>query len=145
MSNYESNPAGLGVSQRYGAQELGGVGGVTCSADGKFIFVGEVSAEELAASPVISFEIPEGYALIDRVFVEVEEGFGAGDTLDVLLDGTTVLAAPLSVATAGVVVGTLTSDPTPVDAGEPITVDVSLVDSGSTTGYAKVSVELTRV
>lgn len=140
---YESNPAGLGISKRYGPLHLGSKGGVTAGENGEFRWVVEVSAEELDASAFVSMKIPEGYARITAAYVEVEEAFGALDTVDILYDGATILSAPLAVSATGIVVGTLAVSV--ADGDTAFTIDTSLIDSGSTTGFAKVVVVLERI
>lgn len=144
MSRYEADPAGLGVGKRYGPLSLGGTAGVTQAASGEGRVVFEISLEELAVTPVLSWEIPENYALITGAFVEVEEAFGAGDTLDVEIDATTILAAPLAVSALGIVEGTLAGS-TQIDAGQVLTVNTTLVDAGGVEGFAKVVVTFERV
>jgi len=143
MSNYESNPAGLGVGKRYGALSLGGVAGVTCGANGEYALVAEVSAEELAATSSIDIRIPEGYGYIEKVRVEVEEAFPAADTIDVFYNALTVLSAPVAVDTVGIVAGTLTVNV--IDGDVPLTIDTSGIAANPATGFVKVIVTLQRV
>lgn len=144
--SYVSDPAGLGIGKRYGPLHLGSVGGVTINANGEYMFVAEVTAEELAAVASISYTIPNSYAKIKEVYVEVEEAFGAGDTVDVLYDGSTVLDAPVAVSAVGLLKGVTTViGETTVEADTAVTIDASLIDSGSATGSIKVVVKLLRI
>jgi len=142
---YVANPAGLGVSKRYGQHNLGGVGGVTGGSSGSFMLVAEVSAKELGASGEISFTPPDGTAVVDAVWVEREVAFGTGDTIDVKIAGSTILSAPLDVSATGILVGTLSAGTKTISSSQALTVDVALVDSGDLDGYVKVVVELKRI
>jgi hypothetical protein len=144
MSRYEADPAGLGVGKRYGPLGLGGIAGVTCATSGEGRFVFEVSAAELESVSAIALEIPDGYALITKVIAEVETAFGTGDTLAIEKDGVSITTAPIDVATLGIAEAAMTA-PVSLDAGEVLTVDAALVDSGDLDGYAKIIVEFTRV
>jgi hypothetical protein len=144
--SYESDPAGLGVGKRYGPLHLGGVGGVTCGANGDYKYVVEVSAEEIAGNAAVALNIADIYGAIVDVKFEVEEGFPALDTLDVFYDGVTILSAPVAVDTVGIVSGTLAASPTVMDdVAKDITIDVSGITAGATTGYVKVIVSAERV
>jgi hypothetical protein len=146
MSNYESDPAGLGVGKRYGPLGLGGVQGAhkTYGAYSEAIF--EISFEELTASAAQVVKLP-AYAEVVEVTAEVKEVFGTGDTLDVTLDGTSVLGVTkVDCATVGPQ-GPVTLSATAADlqvgaTAEDLAIDVTLVDAGTPeTGYVKVAVK----
>ncbi len=142
---YESDPAGLGVGKRYGPLHLGGVQGAqkTYGAFTEVVF--EVSFEELDASAAQVIKVP-AYAEVIEVTAEVKEVFGALDTVDVTLDGNTVLdTTKIDVATLGPQGPvTLTATTANLQVGatpEDLVLDVSLVDAGTPeTGFAKIMV-----
>jgi hypothetical protein len=140
---YANNPAGLGVGKRYGALNLGGVAGVTYGANGELRWVVEISSTEKAANDYITMKLPDGYARITACWVEVETAFGTGDTVDVLYNGVTILAAPLAVSALGVVVGTLAVTAATGDVA--FTIDDTLEDAGDLDGRAKIVVVLERI
>lgn len=141
--SYEADPAGLGVGKRFGPLNMGGVAGVTTGANGEYRLVAEVGGKELPANAAISIEIPEGYAVINRVTVEVESAFAALETVDVDYDGATILSAPVAASAVGVIVGALVASPTVVTSGKAITIDVGALTAG--TGYLKVIIEMVRI
>jgi hypothetical protein len=143
---YESDPAGLGVGKRYGPLHLGGVQGAhkTYGAEGEAVF--EISFEELDASAAQVVKLPP-YAEVLEVHAEVKEVFGTGDTLDVLLDGTSVLnTTKVDCATLGpqgpVALSATAGDYQVGATAEDLTIDVTLVDAGTPeTGFVKVLVK----
>jgi hypothetical protein len=144
---YETGTNGIGVGQRYGPREVGNVGGLTVNANGEFRYVVEFDANELAAGGAIanqSFTIPESYAKITAVWVEIEEAFDAGD-VSVDKDGTTVLSADVALTAVGMLEGSLsvTAADTVLDNTEVVTISTDLVTG--TAGRAKVVVEMTRI
>ena len=146
--SYETDPAGLGVSKRYGPYVLGGYGGVM-DHDGAYrevIFEGSFNSLARVADQAVS--IP-AYSRIVEVLVEVEEVFGTGDTMSIELNGTMVTGAVVSVATAGILKPALSStdaDLTTGSAAEDLMVDVALIDAGTpATGKFKVVVRYATV
>lgn len=143
---YESDPAGLGVGKRYGPLHLGGVQGAqkTYGAINEAVF--EISFEELSASAAQAVSLPP-YAEVLEVHAEVKEVFGTGDTLDVTLNGTSVLGATkvdcATLGPQGPVALSLTAADYQVGAtAEDLAVDVTLVDAGTPeTGFVKVLVK----
>jgi len=141
---YVSDPAGLGVGKRYGPLNLGGVQGAM-KGEGAYVdAIFEVTFDELDASGAQVLNLP-AYAQIVEVTAEVEEVFGTGDTLDIKLDGTTVLGVTkIAVSALGVVLGGLSAtaaDYTVGAAAEELTIDVTLIDAGTPeTGKVKVLV-----
>lgn len=145
MSNYESDPAGLGVGKRYGPLHLGGVQGAHKTYGNVSEAVFEVSFEELSASAAQVIKVPP-YAQITEVTAEVKEVFGTGDTLDVKLAGTTVLGVTkIDCATLGPQTQALSATAADLQVGataEDLTLDVALVDAGTPeTGMVKVCVK----
>lgn len=142
---YESDPAGLGVGKRYGPLGLGGMQGAhkTNGAYGEAIF--EVTFDELDASGAQVVKLP-AYAEIVEVSAEVKEVFGALDTCDVTLAGTSVLGiTKIDVATLGPQ-GSVGLSATAADyqvgaTAEDLKVDVTLIDAGTPeTGKVKIVV-----
>ena len=145
MSNYESDPAGLGVGKRYGPLKLGGVQGALKTYGNESVAVFEISFEELSASAAQVIKLPP-YAQVTEVTAEVKEVFGTGDTLDVTLDGTTVLGVTkIDCATLGPQTQALSGTASALQVGataEDLLVDVTLVDAGTPeTGFVKVAVK----
>ena len=142
---YSSDPAGLGVGKRYGPLHLGGVQGAVKTEGSYTEAVFEISFEELDASAAQVIKVP-AYAQVVEVSAEVKEVFGTGDTLDVLLDGTTVLGVTkvdcATLGPQGEVGLTATAADLAVGAtAEDLTIDVTLVDAGTPeTGFVKVLV-----
>ena len=142
---YESNPAGLGVGKRYGPLHLGGVQGAHKTYGGFSEAVFEVSFEELDASAAQVIKLP-AYAEVIEVTAEVKEVFGTGDTLDVLLAGTSVLGiTKVDCATLGpqgpITLAAAAADKQVGATAEDLTLDVTLVDAGTPeTGFIKVMV-----
>lgn len=143
MSNFESDPAGLGVSKRYGPLDTGGNMGVTTAESGEGRIVFEVGAQELGASAAYAFTIPEGYARITDVFVETEEAFESASGVDVLVDTVTILTAGIVVTDVGLVTGVLAVDNLAFASTSELTLDVSGVTAGKE-GFCKVVVEFQR-
>ena len=141
---YSSNPAGLGVGKRYGPLHLGGVQGAQKTYGAYTEAVFEISFEELDASAAQVVKVP-AYAEIVEVSAEVKEVFGALDTCDVTLDGTTVLGATkIDCATLGPQSPALTATAANLQVGataEDLLVDVTLIDAGTPeTGFVKIMV-----
>lgn len=142
---YSSDPAGLGVGKRYGPLHLGGVQGAQKTYGAYTEAVFEISFEELDASAAQVIKVP-AYAEIVEVVAEVKEVFGTGDTLDVTLDGTTVLGVTkvdcATLGPQGPVTLTATAADKQVGAtAEDLAIDVTLVDAGTPeTGFIKVMV-----
>lgn len=133
------------AGQRYGAREVGNVGGVTLATSGEGRIVFEFDANELGATGALAaqiFKIPEGNAVITKAYVEVEEAFAAG-TVDVEIDGTDIGTVPVSLTVAGMFDLALTTEPTAIDSTEEVTANTQSVTG--TAGYAKVVVEFTRI
>jgi hypothetical protein len=141
--SYESDPAGLGVGKRYGPLKLGGVQGAMKGYGKDVDAIFEVTFDELDASAAQVVKVP-AYGKVTGVYVEVEEVFGTGDTLDVTLDGTSLLTAELAVSALGIVEGSLSATAADLTAGataEDLVVDVTNVDAGTPeTGKCKVVV-----
>jgi len=102
MSTYESDPAGLGVGKRYGALEPGGIasqiGGVDASRQAVFV---TKYGEDDGIDNRNGVYIPAN-ARITKVEHNVLVAYdGTTPTVDVLLDGTTVLSAAHAIATIG--------------------------------------------
>ncbi len=142
--SYESGTNGLGVGQRYGERDLGNVCGVTTSTSGESRKVFEFDGTEPLALAAATFSIPEGNAVITKIYVEVAEAFASG-TVDVDVDGTPVNTAPQDLNVEGMFEAAQVAA---VAIDETNVVSVSFpaaavaVAAGS---YAKVVVEFTRV
>ena len=143
--SYESGTNGLGVGQRYGAREIGNVGGVTCASDGEGRIVFEFDGSSAAALAAQSFSIPEGNAAITAVYVEVESVFTSG-SVDVEIGGVDAGSTPKLLNAAGISAYALTATPTAITSASVITVapDAAIV-AAAAGSYAKVIVEFTRV
>lgn len=141
MSTIQSSGPG-GVTKRYGPLGLGGVAGETTSTNGQFRLVYEFGPGELAAAKTYKFKLPKGYGAVKDVNVEVETAFGAG-TIDVHIDATTILTAPIAMTSVGYKTGGMTAGQKALTASSEITI-VSAAVTG-TAGYAKVAITLERV
>ena len=88
MSNYESDPAGLGIGKRYGPLAVGGVSGElpNVGVDKELVF--ELAAGEVFAGggATMTLPLPAGY-LVDAIYLEVEEAFAASSTADLSIGG----------------------------------------------------------
>ena len=132
------------VGKYYGERYVGGVAGVTCATSGEGRMVWEFDHSDFADAETKELKIPEGFARITSVIVEITEAFGAGDTVEVENDGTTVTSAALSLATVGTDLGAMvaTDATVTVVAGDAVTIATTGITS--TTGRAKVIAEFTR-
>jgi hypothetical protein len=143
--SYESGTNGLGVGQRYGEREVGNVQGVTCATSGEGRMVFEFDGTDAAALAAQSFSIPEGFAAITSVLVEVEAVFTSG-SVDVEIDGADAGGTAKVLTSLGMSAYALTANPTPLTAAQVVTVapDAALV-AAAAGSYAKVIVEFARV
>ena len=133
------------VGKYYGDRYVGGVAGVTCATSGEGRMVWEFDEVNQADAALKALRIPEGYAFVSAVTVEVEDPFTAGD-VDVKVGGTTVLSADVPLdGVAGMFIGAMTATPInrTINAGEDVTIEYSGTLTG--TGNAKVIVEFTRI
>ena len=141
--SYESDPAGLSVGKRYGPLHLGGMQGAMkgegALTDASF----EITFDELDASAAQNIPIP-AYSRVVAVYVEVEEVFGALDTLSPLLDGNAITLAVVAVSALGSLAPALHGTDANLTTGataENLTIDTALIDAGTPlTGKCKVIV-----
>lgn len=96
MSTYESDPANLGISKRYGPLRVGGVGGELPNTGTQKELVFELTAGEIFAAG-ITLPLPAGY-LVEALYVEVETAFAASSTAALSIDGGTAEVIVLSTA-----------------------------------------------
>ena len=85
MSTYEADPAGLGISKRYGPLRVGGVGGELPSTGTQKELVFELTAGEIFTTG-ITLNLPANY-LIEALYLEVETAFAASSTADIVVSG----------------------------------------------------------
>ncbi len=95
MSVYESNPAGLGVGQRYGARTVGGVNGSFVQNDSQRQVVFDLAANEPMAGVPMTAELRSGY-LIEEIYLEVETAFAATSTANLSINGGAGLSTAIS-------------------------------------------------
>lgn len=157
MSTYESDPNGWDgslntgaatplkadpVGKRYGAKDLGSVGG---RVKGEGVFneaVIELRKTEVDALADVLIRIP-AYSQITEIWCEVTEAFGTGDTFDLEMDGNDVNNAVIPVGVVGIFPITVSATLADLQSGstsEDLTVDGALLDFASTVGVAKVTV-----
>jgi hypothetical protein len=132
------------VGKYFGERVEGNVAGVTCATNGQGRMVFEFDAVDTAVAEIKSLTIPDGFAQITSVLVEVEGAFDAG-TVDVNLDGTTVLTGDVALDTAGMIPGTLSTTPSDLTIAADLEVTIETTGITGTDGNAKVIVEFTRV
>jgi len=104
MSNYESDPAGLGVGQRYGRRTVGGVTGTFVMNDSQREIVFDLAADEPLAGVPMTIELPANY-LVEALYIEVEEAFAATSSADLSINGGAGLTTDFDLATAGALLG----------------------------------------
>lgn len=130
------------VGKRYGAKDLGSLGG-RVKGEGNFNEVNiELRKTEVDALDDVIVRIPP-YSQITEIWCEVTEAFGAGDTLDVEMDGNDVNNAVIPVSVVGIFPITVSATLADLQSGETaedMTVDGALLDFASTAGVAKVVV-----
>ena len=130
------------VGKRYGAKDLGSVGG---QVKGEGVYteaVIEVRKTEVDSLADVLVRIP-AYSQITEIWCEVTEAFGTGDTLDLEMDGNDVNNAVIPVGVVGIFPITISATLADLQSGstsEDLTVDGALLDNASTTGVAKLSV-----
>lgn len=99
MSTYESNPAGLGVGQRYGARTVGGVNGSFVHNDSQRQVVYDLSAKEPMVGVPMTAGLDGGY-LVESIYVEVEAAFAASSTANLSINGGAGLSTAISLSSA---------------------------------------------
>jgi hypothetical protein len=139
------------VGKYWGDRKEGNVVGVTCATSGEGRIVFEFDGTDAAALAAQSFSIPEAYAVITAVYVEVETAFTSG-TVDVQVDPVgagspaDIGGTPTDLDTLGMTSYAITSAPVALTDTSIVTVAFAAaavpVASGSS---AKVIVEFTRV
>lgn len=147
MSSYYENSGPGGVGKAYGPLKAGGTTGSIRANDLEVEEVFQLVATEDARSNAVSVKVPQ-YARITKVYAVVSEAYAATSTVDVQLDGTTVLAAVVDLATVGNTDESLTAtdaDLVPTTAGgEDLKVVVNAAGLASDTGKAKIVVQYVR-
>lgn len=95
MSNYSTNPAGLGVGKRYGSLSTGGIAGEyeKDGANREIIF--EIKAGETQA---ITLPLPAFYR-VETIYYEVETAFAASSTTNMAIGGGVALTTPIPLST----------------------------------------------
>lgn len=74
MSNYETDPAGLGIGKRFGARDVGGTGGSYVHNNSEREAVFHLVAGEAMSAAQMTATLPAGYSVTDIVY-EVTEAF----------------------------------------------------------------------
>lgn len=100
MSNYEANPAGLGIGQRYGAREVGGTSGTFGFEGSQREAVYELEAGEPLTGVPMTVDLPANY-VVETIYFEVEEAFAATSTANLSINGGAGLTAAIALSTAG--------------------------------------------
>lgn len=164
MSTYESDPnkwtgdlngdpdgvstdKGDPVGKRYGAKDLGSVGGRFQGEGGSHEAVIEIRKTEVAALPDVIIRIP-AYSTVTEVLVETNEAFGALDTFLLNLDGNSLTAAAIDVDDLGLDSVALTATVANLSTGATganLTVDGALLDAAGVVGICKVVVRYNKV
>lgn len=101
MSTYESDPANLGISKRYGPLRVGGVGGELPNTGTQKELVFELTAGEVFATG-ITLPLPAGY-LVESLYLEVEEAFASSSTANIAIGGGDPLDTAFNLAAASAV------------------------------------------
>jgi len=97
MSNYESNPAGIGVGKRYGGRYIGGATGVL-KTDGSDVDITVILGHDELNGP-LNYKLP-AFCEIVGCFVAVEEAFAASSTVNFKVgSGGTAITTPVDLAT----------------------------------------------
>jgi len=99
MSNYETNPAGLGIGQRYGRRDVGGVSGTFPFEGSQREAVFELKSGEPLTGLPMTVNLPANY-LVEEVYLEVEEAFAASSTANISINGGVGLTTALVLSTA---------------------------------------------
>ncbi len=144
--SYESNPGGLGVGKRYGPLNLGGVIGKLSTFGRTDEVTFFVTTEELSSDAAQTISVP-AYSEVVGVWVQVDDAFGALDTLSITLGGNAITAAAIPVSAAGIFDPALHATAANIQTGaiaEDIALDTTLVDSG-VLGSCKIVVEIKQV
>jgi len=130
------------VGKRYGAKDLGSVGG---RVKGEGVFneaVIELRKTEVDALADVLIRIPP-YSQITEIWCEVTEAFGTGDSLDLEMDGNDVNNAVIPVGVVGIfpiTVSTVLADLQSGATAEDLKVDGTLLNFPTTPGIAKITV-----
>jgi hypothetical protein len=145
MSNYESNPAGLGIGKRYGGRYIGGATGVL-KTDGSDVDITVILGHDELNGP-LNYKLP-AFCEIVGAFVSVEEAFA--DTSIVAFkvgSGGTPMTTPVDLATEGILEVNLTGlAPTKTGAtSEDLVVAPNGAALASTVGKAKLVIKARRV
>jgi hypothetical protein len=145
MSNYESNPAGIGVGKRYGGRYIGGATGVL-KTDGSDVDITVILGHDELNGP-LNYKLP-AFCEIVGCFVAVEEAFAASSTVNFKVgSGGTAITTPVDLATAGILeVGLTGLAPTKTGAtSEDLVVTPDAAALASTVGKAKLVIKARRV
>lgn len=97
---YVTNPAGIGVGKRYGPRRVGGLTGVHRGDGINREIVIELKAGELANNAFPFTKVLQENYLVDAIYVEVEEAFATGSTVNLSIEGGDPLTTAISLATA---------------------------------------------
>ncbi len=99
MSNYEANPAGLGIGKRFGDRKVGGVVGSFVQNDAQREIVFDLAAHEPMSGVPMTVELPANY-LVEEIYLEVETAFVSSSTANLSINGGGALSTALALATA---------------------------------------------
>lgn len=108
MSNYEADPAGIGVGKRYGPLVVGGVAGELPNTGSQKELVYELAADEMVTGAPMTLNLPANY-LVESLYIEVEEAFAASSTADLSIGGGAGLTTDFDLATAGALLSVVTT------------------------------------
>ena len=144
---YQSDPAGLGVGKHYGSRQAGDTAGVFGGVNAVETATFQVVAGDIAYLEDQAVKVPP-YALVQEVFVRVDEAFEASSTVAVKLGAAALLTASADITAAGAGDQTLTGTSADLQNGADyadLTVDVNANGAASDTGNATVVVRYLRV
>ena len=130
------------VGKRYGAKDLGSVGGSLRGGSAYEDVTVEIRKTEVDALADVKVRIP-AYSTVTEIWTEVTEAFGTGDAFDIHLDGNDLTASPIDVTSTGLTSETLTATSADLSTGsteEDLTIDGTSLDDATTTGVCKVVV-----
>ena len=130
------------VGKRYGAKDLGSVGGLV-KGEGNFNEINvEIRKTEVASLADINLDLPP-YSQITEIWCEVTEAFGTGDTFQPDMATLAITAAVVPVDALGIFPITVSATLGNLQSGataEAFTIDGALLDDATTTGACKLVV-----
>jgi len=142
MSNYATNPAGLGVGKRYGPLNVGGIGGEMNSFGANREIVFELRAGETAAGLGFTLALPANFR-VETIYYEVESAFAASSTCNIAIGGGAALTTPIPLSSAAAITSValtgLTNTSSTTAMNIVFTANANAI--ASTTGSARVYVQ----